>query len=80
MPRIIYLKIYLQDQDPLLIRMTMKALLEKLPPADLLRVHWSYYVPLERISNPRNKVLTEAGREIPLGASYEVDFNKAFGS
>lgn len=75
-----YLKIYLQDQEPLLIRMTLKALLEKLPPADFVRVHRSYIVPLGRISNLRNKILTVAGREIPLGASYEEGFNKVFGS
>ena len=74
-----YLRIHLQDQDPVLIRITMKSLLEKLPTAEFLRVHRSYIIPLGRIGNVRNKVITVAGREIPLSASYEAGFYKAFG-
>lgn len=74
-----YIRISLQDQDPIIIRITMKALLEKLPLREFMRVHRSWIVPLGRISNVRNKTLTVAGREIPLGASYEAEFFKAFG-
>ena len=73
-----YLRIHLQEQDTLLIRMTLKALLDKLPGKDFIRVHRSYIIPLGRISNLRNKIITVAGREIPLGASYEEDFFRAF--
>jgi len=73
-----YLRIHLQGQDTLIIRITMKALLEKLPPKDFIRVHRSYIVPLGRVANVRNKTITVAGREIPLGARYEEDFYKAF--
>ena len=73
-----YLRIHLQGQDTLLIRMTLKALLDKLPGKDFIRVHRSYIIPLGRISNLRNKIITVAGREIPLGASYEEDFYRAF--
>jgi DNA-binding LytR/AlgR family response regulator len=75
-----YLRIHLQERDPIIIRITMKALLEKLPPRDFIRVHRSYIVPLGRVANVRNKTVTVAGRDIPLGASYEADFYKAFGN
>ena len=74
-----YLRIHLQERDAIIIRITMKALLEKLPARDFIRVHRSYIVPLGRIGNVRNKTISVAGREIPLGASYEADFYKAFG-
>jgi DNA-binding LytR/AlgR family response regulator len=69
-----YLKIYLIDRKPLVARMTMKAILEKLPAKDFIRVHRSFIVPVKRIERLRNKSLLIAGREIPVGSSYEEDF------
>jgi DNA-binding LytR/AlgR family response regulator len=69
-----YLKIYLIDRKPIIARMTMKAILEKLPAKDFIRVHRSFIVPVKRIERLRNKSLLIAGREIPVGSSYEEDF------
>lgn len=66
-----YLKIHLQDQKPVVARMTMKAMMEKLPPDDFIRVHRSFIVPLKRIEQIRNKMITVASQEIPIGGSYE---------
>jgi DNA-binding LytR/AlgR family response regulator len=74
-----YLKIYLHQQQPLIIRMTMKALLEKLPAQTFARVHRSYIVPLQRIELVKNKTILIAGREIPIGNSYEAAFFNQFG-
>ena len=75
-----YLKIHLQTQPhPIVTRMTMKALLEKLPAADFVRVHRSFIVPLTRIEALRNKILSIAGQEIPIGSRYEVEFLRRFG-
>lgn len=74
-----YLKMHLQNQKPVVARMTMKAMLEKLPAPGFMRVHRSYIVPLERIQSIRNKIITLAGEEIPIGASYEEALMKAFG-
>jgi DNA-binding LytR/AlgR family response regulator len=73
-----YLKIYLVDRKPIIARMTMKAMLEKLPVKDFVRVHRSFIVPLKRIERLRNKNLLVAGREIPVGSSYEEDFMRVF--
>jgi DNA-binding LytR/AlgR family response regulator len=53
-------------------------MLQKLPEAEFIRVHRSYIVPFSRIENVRNKVISLAGVEIPIGASYEADFFKRF--
>jgi DNA-binding LytR/AlgR family response regulator len=73
-----YLKIHLQGQRPLVARMTMKAMQEKLSPTDFVRVHRSYIVPINRITNVRNKVVFMGKEEIPIGASYEEEFLKRF--
>jgi DNA-binding LytR/AlgR family response regulator len=73
-----YLKIHIQDSKTVVARMTMKALLQKLPETEFIRVHRSYIVPFSRIENVRNKVISLAGEEIPVGSSYEADFFKRF--
>lgn len=78
-----YLKIHLQNSKPVVARMTMKTMLEKLAQADdsgerFIRVHRSYIVPADRIEAVRNKIILMAGQEIPIGASYEADFFKRF--
>jgi len=74
-----YLKIHLQGQKPAVVRMTMKAIAEKLPQSDFIRVHRSYVVPLRKIDAVRNKTISISNEEIPIGVSYEVNFFAAFG-
>lgn len=73
-----YLKIHLTGSSPVVARMTMKSILEKLPATDFVRVHRSYIVPFNRIESYRNKNITIAGQEIPTGSSYEENFLKYF--
>ena len=73
-----YLKIHLAAGHPVVARMTMKSILEKLPPNDFIRIHRSYIVPFNRIESYRNKLVTIAGQEIPTGSSYEENFLKLF--
>ncbi len=73
-----YLKIHLAGGHPVVARMTMKSMLEKLPANDFVRVHRSYIIPFNRIESYRNKMLTVAGQEIPTGSSYEENFLKYF--
>ncbi len=73
-----YLKIHLQNQKTVVARMTMKTMLEKLPVKEFVRVHRSFIVPFSRIENVRNKIITLAGEEIPIGSSYEEEFSKLF--
>lgn len=73
-----YLKIHIENSKPVVARMTMKAMVEKLPVNDFIRVHRSYIIPFHRIENVRNKLITLAGEEIPIGSSYEKEFFKLF--
>jgi DNA-binding LytR/AlgR family response regulator len=73
-----YLKIHLAGSNPIVARMTMKAMIEKLPERDFIRVHRSYIIPFNRIESYRNKTILVAGEEIPTGSSYEENFLKRF--
>ncbi|GAB3934587.1 LytR/AlgR family response regulator transcription factor [Larkinella terrae] len=79
-----YLKIHtVTSTRPIVARMTMKAILQKLQEADpdsgqFIRVHRSYIVPFHRIEQVRNRIISLAGEEIPIGMSYEADFFKRF--
>lgn len=74
-----YLKIHIEKSKPIVARMTMKTMLEKLPSQEFIRVHRSYIVPFRKIENVRNKMLTIAEEEIPIGISYEKVFFENFG-
>jgi len=73
-----YLKIHLHQQKPVIARMTMKTMAEKLPQGHFIRVHRSFIVSFSRIENVRNKIVTIAGEEIPVGSSYEEAFFSRF--
>lgn len=76
-----YLKIHLAGQKPLVARMTMKTMQEKLPAKDFIRVHRSYIIAINRIINVRNKTIAlENDINIPIGSSYEADFFNLFRS
>ena len=73
-----YLKIHLSGAKPLVVRLTMKAMQDKLPAQHFVRVHRSYIVPLDKIRTVRNKVILIGDEEIPVGSSYEKDFFDRF--
>lgn len=73
-----YVKICLQDQRTVVSRITMKAMEEKLPLHSFVRIHRSFILPLSRIEGIRNKVISAAGREFPVGSSYEAQVMRIF--
>lgn len=76
-----YLKIHLANgQKPVVTRMTMKGIMEKLPQSEFVRIHRSYIVPLKRVEAVRNKTVHINGQELPVGVSYEEKFFSAFGA
>ena len=56
--------------------MSLKAITEKLPRAELMRIHRPYIVPLSRVEKVSSKRIEIAGREIPAGISYAEEFFK----
>ena len=73
-----YLKIHLQGQKPIVARMTIKSILEKLPAANFIRVHRSYVVAIDKIKSIRGKIISIADEEIPIGSSFEESILKRF--
>ncbi|NJE06692.1 LytTR family transcriptional regulator, partial [Thermococcus sp. M36] len=66
-----YIKIHFTNAKPLLTLMTMKGILEKLPPEKFTRIHRSYIIPLNRIQSFVNKkILLNTGKELPVSNSY----------
>ncbi len=75
-----YLKIYINNQKTIVARMTMKAMLEKLPSTEFIRVHRSFIVPIKKVESLRNKTLQLGDKKIPVGNSYEDEVLKHFSS
>ena len=68
-----YLKIYLIGQKTLVVRMTMKVMLEKLPASKFVRVHRSFIVPIDKVQSLTNKAINLNDKIIPIGKNYEDD-------
>lgn len=69
-----YVKIYFENQKPLLIRITIKEILEKLPQEHFCRVHRSSIVSLSKITSYRKKIVNLGNISLPVGNTYENDF------
>jgi len=66
-----YIKIYLRNiARPVLTRMSMKALEEKLPAGVLTRTHKSFLVPLSKITAVKKDFVVIGTKSIPLSAHY----------
>jgi DNA-binding LytR/AlgR family response regulator len=66
-----YLKIHFRNQAPVVVRLTMKALMDMLNEKEFVRVHRSFIVSVQHIESILQKVITIAGEEIPVGKNYE---------
>ncbi len=73
-----YILIHLTNRKPMMVRMTMKAIMDKLPAPTFVRVHRSFILPMKRIETVRQKTIYIDGREVPIGASYEEEFFTVF--
>jgi DNA-binding LytR/AlgR family response regulator len=72
-----YLRIHLKNAKPVVARMTLKAIIEKLPTSEFIRVHRSYIVSLSSVQKIYAKNIHIRVHEniVPLqiGKSYEED-------
>lgn len=69
-----YVKIFLQNQKPMMIRMTLKEILEKIPEKYFLRIHRSTIVSLPQITAFKNKTAYINEIALSVGNTYEKDF------
>jgi DNA-binding LytR/AlgR family response regulator len=65
-----YVKIHQTTGKYVMVRMSMKAMQEKLPESEFIRVHRSYIIPLAKVQSVRNRVITIGSNEIPIGTNY----------
>jgi len=68
-----YVKIYCGDR-PILTQMSMKAIEEKLPTNDFIRVHRSFIVSFDKIDFIHKSFISIKGKEIPLSDHYKDSF------
>ena len=69
-----YIKIHLINQKPVLTLMTLKSVIEKLPPDEFRRIHRSYIIPLSKVKSvQRKKVVLVSSKQLPISSSY-IDF------
>jgi DNA-binding LytR/AlgR family response regulator len=54
--------------------MTLKTIMQKLPPSEFIRVHRSYIVPISKIDHVSRSKIRIADKEIPIGVSYSDSF------
>jgi DNA-binding LytR/AlgR family response regulator len=74
-----YLKIHLADGKPLVIRMSMKGIEEKLPPNKFFRIHKSYIVAIAYITSIRKNSVFLGNQELPLSDHYKDDLLRVIG-
>lgn len=66
-----YCKFYFTSGNPLIFRITMKALAEKLPANQFVRIHRSYIISIDKIERLRGNVIHVNGIEINIGRIYK---------
>ncbi|MHA8065970.1 LytR/AlgR family response regulator transcription factor [Aquirufa sp. ROCK2-A2] len=75
-----YIKIHLSTQKyPVVCRMTMKSIEEKLPNNEFLRIHKSYIVSLKKVESIRNQKIKIGENHIPLSDNYSDQFYQTIG-
>jgi DNA-binding LytR/AlgR family response regulator len=72
-----YIKIYLQSSArPVLTRMTLKAMEERLPPPAFIRTHKSFLVAVSKITTIKRDLVCIGNTEIPVSGSYKSNLNQ----
>jgi DNA-binding LytR/AlgR family response regulator len=70
-----YIKIF-TGEKPVITLHSMKAIEEKLPPADFFRVHRSYIINIRKIKYVQRNFVSVGDKEIPIGENYRDAFFK----
>lgn len=75
-----YIKIYLSNSDkPIITRLSIKTMEEKLPSNKFVRTHKSFVVAIDRIQSLRNSRIKLDTIEVPLSDHYKEHFFKLVG-
>ena len=71
-----YVKIH-AGQKPVITQMSMKAILEKLPAKDFIRVHRSFIINIHRIEYIQRMEIRVGNKDIPIGENFRDRFFNA---
>lgn len=72
-----YVKIVLDESHrPILTKMTMKVIEEKLPNHLFVRIHKSYIIAVEKITSIKRDFVCIGNKEIPIGETYKENIRK----
>jgi DNA-binding LytR/AlgR family response regulator len=72
-----YIKIYLQSSArPVLTRMTLKGMEERLPPPAFIRIHKSFLAAVSKITTIKRDLVCIGNIEIPVSGSYKANLNQ----
>ncbi len=75
-----YLAIHIRGRKPVVARMAMKNMTEKLDPLRFVRVHRSFILPFDKIESVRGHSIFVNGKEFPIGRTYMEAFIKRYQS
>lgn len=73
-----YIKIHLIGKNPIMTLSTLKAIEDKLPTNNFIRVHRSYIVATNKIERVKGKTIHIATFQIPISNKYDADFFKLY--
>lgn len=71
-----YVQIYIDGKSKIVARTSLKAIMEQLPPAEFLRIHRSFIIPINRISSIQSKSIFIDNKEFPIGDTYKSNVMK----
>lgn len=72
-----YIRIHLSSSTkPVITRMSLKAMEEKLPAADFLRVHKSFIVAVHKVTTIKREAICIGEAEIPVSESYKDSIDR----
>jgi DNA-binding LytR/AlgR family response regulator len=73
-----YIRVHIKGKTAITARLSMKAILEKLPQPEFLRVHRSYIIPMQKVKSLYNKTIQIEDFVIPVGDTYKESVSKYF--
>ena len=71
-----YVKIFIEDGEPVMSIMSLKTLEEKLPAPRFKRIHRSFLVQMNKVNSISKSVLTIGSTELPIGESYKEELQR----
>lgn len=75
-----YVKLIMEDSDPVVVLATMKSFEQKLIDGNFLRVHKSYIVNLDKVERYNSRTIDIMGDQIPISRNKKTALNEALKS